>query len=42
MKEETNVISELTNEEMKELFGGEWVEYRTFENGVEITYLIYQ
>lgn len=42
MKKETNVISELSNEELKETFGGEWVEVIKLENGVEKAYLIYQ
>lgn len=42
MKEETNVISELTNEELKDTFGGEWVEYRKVENGELIIYFIYR
>lgn len=40
MKKKTNVISELTNEELKETFGGEWIEIIATENGVEITYYV--
>lgn len=42
MKKETNGISELTKEELKNIFGGEWVIVNKVENGVEIAYLIYR
>lgn len=42
MKKEMNVISELSNEELKEIFGGEWVKTKKFENGVVITYWVYR